>query len=957
MYEMHGNRQGICHMPELSVLMGIYNEKKIQAARAIDSILGQTFTDFELIICDDGSEKAFYQWLQGFCKKDARIRLVRNGQNRGLAAALNRCLSLASGRFLARMDADDISVPERFEKQLAFLKEHPAYAFAAGNAYLTDENGVWGLRKMAEAPQKEDFLHTSPFIHPTVMFRREALLRAGGYCESEKVLRVEDYELFMRLYAAGCRGYNIQEPLLEYREDRSAYGRRRYRYRLHECMVRRKGFLQLGILRGNEVYVVKPLAAGMVPGCMVRKLHRRRYGIQDRSDLKCLQAGGENRTICIYVAHSPDSRQARCRHPLFYHVAAGSVLWKQPVPKGMLKDHTGINISGKNRSYCELTVQYWAWKNENADMYGFCHYRRYFSFASENLPGADCGPAVFPYMERGLLRRVCCPDERAIREKAGQYDFLIAKGIPVRPWAKNVYENFKKAPHLHGEDLDLFLKILCRRYPKLRKAVKTYMAGSMFYPFNMFLMKRELFGEYCTMLFAALEEFEQYTDMSLYSREALRTPGHLGERFAGIYYTYLQQMGGYRLGELQTVLFEQTGRQPEPGSKNPRQVLSVQKQEGMHQKTLEQEGMHQKTLEQEGMHQKTPEQKQEGIYQTRMEHKQKNLQEVLVVLAADRFYAPILFVCLKSLCSYTSPDRKYRICILHTDMDQAAVQQFVQGLSAGHIRIDFWNVGAKIAGYHLKGKGSITAETYYRFLIPKLFRRYPKAVYLDADTLVCVDIARLYDVQLGDCLLAAAPDVDVIGQYNGANPDTRYYQENTLRLEDPYSYIQAGVLVMNIPQLNKEISVRQLLTMAQQRDYRYSDQDIFNIVCQGRIRRLDLSWNVLMDCGPKRSEVIRHVPADLLEAYERARKSPCIIHYCGSPKPWEDPGGDFAEQFWETARQTPYYEVLLRRMTDQKRKPSCKTAAVTVLRYTAKKILPQGSFLRRMVGMLYWKLK
>ncbi len=902
-------------MPELSVLMGTYNEKNIQAARAIDSILGQTFTDFELIICDDGSQKRFYQWLSKYCKKDRRIRLIRNEQNRGLAATLNRCLSLASGRFIARMDADDVSVPARFDKQLAFLKAHPAYAFVAASAYLMDEDGIWGLRRTVEVPQKEDFLRTSPFIHPTVMFDRKALLHVRGYCESENVLRVEDYELFMRLYAKGYRGYNMQEPLLVYREDRGAYGRRRYRYRLHECLVRRNGFLQLGILRGHAGFVVKPLAAGLAPGWLVRKMRRRKYGIDVCSngvplaDALCMQKprqDKENETIRIYVAHSPDSRQIRLKHPLFAHVAAGSVLWERPVPKGMLKDHTGISISGKNRSYCELTVQYWAWKNEDADIYGFCHYRRYFSFASRMLPCVDSGFAVFTYMERRALRKMCL-DEQTIRKKAGQYDFLIAKGIPVRPWAKNVYENYQKAPYLHGEDLDLFLEIICSRYPKLRSAVKKYMEGSIFYPFNMFLMKRELFQEYCTMLFPALEEFEQYTNSSLYSKEALRTPGHLGERFAGIYYSYLKQKGGYRLGELQTVLFEQTDRQPETEHERSRPDAVS--------------------------------------------------QEVLVVLAANRFYAPVLFVCLKSLCDQTSLDRMYRICIFHTDMDQATIQRFQKELSARNIRIDFWNVGAKIAGYHLKGKGSITAETFYRFLIPDVFRHDPKAVYLDADTIICEDIAKLYDLQLGNCLLAAAPDVDVIGQYNGANPDTRYYQEKILRLDDPGSYIQAGVLVLNIQLLNKTISVRQLLTMAQQKDYRYSDQDILNIVCQGRIRKLDLSWNVLMDCGPQRNRVIRHAPANLQEAYERARKSPCIIHYCGAPKPWEDPGGDFAEQFWKTARQTPYYEILLRRMTGQKRKHAAATAAVDALRFAAKKLLPQGGFFRRMVGMLYWKLK
>lgn len=905
-------------MPELSVLMGTYNEKKIQAARAIDSILGQTFTDFEFLICDDGSEQAFFQWLSAYCKKDKRIRLFRNAGNRGLAAVLNRCLSLASGRLIARMDADDFAYPARFAKQLAFLRDHPDYAFVASSAYLMDEHGIWGIRRPVEVPQKEDFLHTSPFIHPSVIFRRKALLSVRGYCEADTVVRVEDYDLFMRMYAAGMKGYNLQEPLLAYREDRYAYGRRRYRYRLHECQVRRKGFQRLGILRKNLVYVAKPLAAGMVPGCMAKAFHRQTYGLTRRQK-DVLQDSIQQGSIRIFVTHSPDSRHLRPKHPLFVHVAAGSVFWEQPVLRGMVKDSTGSHISGKNPSYCELTTQYWAWKNVRADVYGFCHYRRYFSFASGMLPSADCGFPVFPYLDAKSLRQLCM-DEQTIRRKAGQYDFLIAKGIPVGPWAKNVYDNFKKAPQLHIEDLDLFLKIVCRRWPRLRTAVTNYMNGSVFYPFNMFLMKQELFEEYCTILFAALEEFERCADMSLYSREALRTPGHLAERFAGIYYVYLQQTGGYRLGELQTVLFEKTQQPALPGK--TRQTDRSTKMADTAQ-----------------------------TYGLDMQ------QEVLAVLAANRAYAPILFTCLKSLCSHVNPDRNYRIFILHTDMDPKTEQLFYRELCCGNIQIGFVDVGAKIAGYRLKGKGSITAETFYRFLIPDLFRNFPKAVYLDADTIVCEDIAKLYDIRLGECLLAAVPDIDVIGQYNGANPDTRRYQEETLRLDDPYGYVQAGVLLLNIPALRRTVSVRKLLAMARRREYRYADQDILNIVCQGRIRHLDMSWNVLTDSGPQRSAVIRYAPAYLQKAYEQARKSPRIIHYCGSPKPWEDPEQDFAGKFWKTARQTPYYEILQNRMAGQKRNGILLHAAVNTLRHTAKKILPQGSWLRRTVGMVYWKLK
>ena len=266
-------------MPEISVLMATYNDNPVYAARAIDSILAQTFTDFELLICDDGSDADYADWLRGCCKKDARIRRIRNRKNRGLAASLNRCIACASGRYLARMDADDISGADRLEKQAAFLKAHPEYAFVGCNARLTGAHGVWGERRMEEVPGRTSFLPTSPFIHPSVMFRREAFAAAGGYQKSRRYLRAEDYELFMRLYALGLRGYNMQMPLIDYQEDQNAYRKRKYRYRFCECVTRLYGFRRLGILKGNVRYVLKPLLAGLIPRKLMAWIRKRRYAV------------------------------------------------------------------------------------------------------------------------------------------------------------------------------------------------------------------------------------------------------------------------------------------------------------------------------------------------------------------------------------------------------------------------------------------------------------------------------------------------------------------------------------------------------------------------------------------------------------------------------------------------------------------------------------------------------
>ncbi len=264
--------------PLVSVIMGVYNEKnREQLELAIDSILSQTLQEIEFIICDDGSEQTCSEMLREICARDGRIRLYRHEENQGLAAALNTCLSHARGEYVARMDGDDISKPERLKRQWEYLENHPAYALVGCSAELIDERGIWGNRDLIPDPKKEDFLFGSPFMHPTIMMRRGVLARLGGYCTEDFALRTEDYELFMRLYALGERGHNMPERLFCYREDGNSYVRRKYRYRLREFEVRRRGFARLGISRGNKRYIIKPLIVGLIPGWLM-KIYKMRKG-------------------------------------------------------------------------------------------------------------------------------------------------------------------------------------------------------------------------------------------------------------------------------------------------------------------------------------------------------------------------------------------------------------------------------------------------------------------------------------------------------------------------------------------------------------------------------------------------------------------------------------------------------------------------------------------------------
>lgn len=262
-------------MCKISVIMGCYNIEHLWSfPHAMNSILHQTMTDFEFIICDDGSTDRTYQCLLDWQQRDPRIRLLHNRENRGLAYSLNRCLSVARGDYIARQDADDISSPDRFEKQLAYLCENPSTAFVGSNVYLFDRSGVWGKRPTPTHPTKRDFLFTTPFVHGSLMFRKEVLRSVNGYCVSKETTRAEDYELEMRLYAIGMFGANTAEYLYFYLEDTAAQARRKYKYRIDEAKIRFRGFRSLGLMPKAAPYVIKPLVVGLIPAPLMRMIRR-----------------------------------------------------------------------------------------------------------------------------------------------------------------------------------------------------------------------------------------------------------------------------------------------------------------------------------------------------------------------------------------------------------------------------------------------------------------------------------------------------------------------------------------------------------------------------------------------------------------------------------------------------------------------------------------------------------
>ena len=251
-------------MKKISILMGLYNCAET-LDEAIASIQAQTYTEWELILCDDGSADDTYNKAKIHAEKDKRIILIKNDCNQGLNITLNNCLAKATGDYIARMDGDDICVPERFEKQVSFLENNPEYAIVSSGMFMFDKSGTWGKTMPIEKPTARNVVENSPICHAPVMMLRECMDTVKGYTVDDRCLRVEDVDLWIRLYAAGYRCYNIQETLYGMRNDQNAFNRRKYKYRINSTYVRLKGcrLLKLGIK--SYLLSFKPMLIGLIP--------------------------------------------------------------------------------------------------------------------------------------------------------------------------------------------------------------------------------------------------------------------------------------------------------------------------------------------------------------------------------------------------------------------------------------------------------------------------------------------------------------------------------------------------------------------------------------------------------------------------------------------------------------------------------------------------------------------
>lgn len=536
----------------------------------------------------------------------------------------------------------------------------------------------------------------------------------------------------------------------------------------------------------------------------------------------------------------------------------------------MIGDDSGDNISEKNPNYCELTAQYWAWKNYeklgNPDYIGFMHYRRHFLFDGKiKLPQKTWlnNSSYFQFDHIGQEYLAGFASDK-ILQCIRDFDCITLKHYD---YCNYVYKNLRADyENLSGQNIrhfDLMFEIMNEIFPQYSDVAKKIKNGAIKYLCNMFIMKRELFFEYNEFLFPILGKMEKRVNSAYFTEQQSRFLGFLAEIIMTVF------------------------------------------------------------VEEKRLENKIPMKSINCSFLTNTRPISKEIEPffggnpIPIALSCSNEYVPYLCVSLQSLREHTSENNNYDIIIFESGITEKNKKILAAFITDKNISLRFANVSSEIENLSLIARNHYSKECFFRLLAPLVLKNYTKIIFTDIDLLFNEDIAILFNSEMKGKAIAACQDYMFAGFLNSpdiSGKNWKNYAANTLQLSDPYKYINTGVLVLDIENFRKNEFPQKLLALADNSRFRILEQDILNLFFKEEVSYLDYDWNFHVKNGGYVAIVEQFMPEKLKRDYRRIEKNPKIIHFAGEYKPWHGTEGNFFNIWWEYARKTPFYELILQRM-------------------------------------------
>ncbi|MBS6435244.1 MULTISPECIES: DUF4422 domain-containing protein [Pantoea] len=585
-------------------------------------------------------------------------------------------------------------------------------------------------------------------------------------------------------------------------------------------------------------------------------------------------------------------------------------------------DDSGDNISFKNPFYCELTAQYWVWKNDISSEYvGFMHYRRHLNFSNKQDYPEDVWGVVNEDVISSTYEDKFGLNEKSIVEAIGEYDILLPKKWSVKQaGSKNNYEHYKVSQYLHIEDYQAAIDCLLYLYPEYSSAVKEFNSAHDGYYTNMFVMRTELFCEYSEWLFKIFNELEKEFALKNYNAQEKRVIGHISERLFNIFIIHKEKNSSLKKKELQRTFVK---TETFNGKLNPA-------------------------------------------------FSEKN---VPVVICFDDNYSLSGGALINSIIQNGCPDNNYDIVVLENGVSVRNKSRFFSLLKGKtNFSIRFFDVNAFSEMKSVYTRAHFSAATYARLFIPSLFSNFEKILFIDADTIVESDVAELVHIELGDNLIAAVKDIVMEGFVKfGAlahidepkNMAAKEYLETVLEMKDTQQYFQAGIILFNIAQMQKEGTYGKLMQAMKARNYWFLDQDIMNKVFNGRVHYLPNEWNVYHGNG-NTDDFFPNLKFETYMGFLKSRQQPKMIHFAGENKPWDTPHVDFFDNFISYVNNTPWQKEVYERLTISSGRTGIKDSNKNVLLQTKikrklmpflNKFAPVGSKRRQLMARNYYRVR
>lgn len=534
--------------------------------------------------------------------------------------------------------------------------------------------------------------------------------------------------------------------------------------------------------------------------------------------------------------------------------------------ENMIGDNTGDNISYKNLSYCELTAQYWAWKNydkiSNPSHIGFMHYRRQLILNEKTIrrfkPDIQEMYAIHNKIDDSYFDNIMF-NETHLRELTKKYD-LITPYLDLKENHIDQFKTLSDSLNLEYKLLDSAVKIIQAENPNMYNSAKNYLNQSTHYGFNIFILKRDLFFQYSEWLFRILELLEKEKNQKARSITNERTIAFVAERLQGIYFYWLITEKGITHKECPLSYIKNTEIKQ---SINP-------------------------------------------IYS----------KKEAIVFNISAQYQKQVAVILASFLKHCSTKDTYDITILTSDINNETKRIISNLTIEGNISIRFFDPQNFISE-ELPKNSNYPSLVYNKFFLSEIFKSYQYAVFLDSDIIIKDDIAKLTQL---DCIksnpISACRDLS-LDYFCELYKNLENYMKKSVVCTKDYNYINTGIMVINI-QLFNSLRIKDKLIKCSKEllDPLTAEQDIFNYaLCKHNIPigYIDNRWNVdLHPFSYKNQYPHEHYwPLESYQIFVESLKKPAILHFAGPFKPWIDVNHHMAHEFWRHARESPFYENLM----------------------------------------------